>query len=425
MEEKLDAPVDLDSVKMLLATIDCGVPKRQSPNDDAGFNVFKLCSVNHYETIHSRIIAEFLNPTGSHGCGKAFLELFLNQKNVKHYLERNQFPLGQGDLGTVRVHTEESLDGGRCDITLHWCGYCIVIENKIYASDQNAQLRRYKESIQRQNEKPLLFYLTLDGHDASKGSIGNLTETEYCCLSYAKDITQWIEASAKTAYRSPFVRETLCQYLNLIKDLSKMQKEIKMNEPVIRAIKSSIGAFRASCAIAASLQNARGEIAKMVVDSIKHIIDKEERFNGWKLDSTISNFVKDTGQKHVYWHGFEIRKEGLPYVIRCEFQEKGALRELFIGLKKSEFAKDEDVKCFLDTAKKRIANNKYDFRSYSQVDNIGWLYGSWPRGAFSELRNWSDDVLATLIDEAQRFQFAKKIADYMYNMLVEAAEVAE
>lgn len=424
MEENTKAAASLDAVKTLLALIEHSVPKRQSSHDDAGFNVFKLCSVNHYETIHSRIIAELLNPKGSHGLGKTFLELFLDQQNVKHYLERNKFPLGQGDLGTVRTHTEESLDDGRCDITLHWCGYCIVIENKIYARDQDAQLQRYQDSLQKQNEKPLLFYLTLDGHVASKESLGNLTESEYCCLSYVKDITQWIEASAKASYRNPFVRETLCQYLNLIKDLCKKQKGIKMNEHVVGAIKSSAGAFRASCAIAGSLQNARGDIANMIVGSIKQIIDKEERFSGWKLYSTISNFVKDTGFRHIYWHGFEIRNENFPYALRCEFQEKGALRELFIGLKKSESVKEEDVKRFLDVAKKSIDNNKYDFYSYSEVENIGWLYGSYPRGASGEFRNWSDDVLADLIDDTQRFQFAQKIADYMYNMLAEAAEVA-
>ena len=40
------------------------------------FNVFKLCKVNHYENAHSDIIAEFLDPKGTHGCGNKFLQAF-------------------------------------------------------------------------------------------------------------------------------------------------------------------------------------------------------------------------------------------------------------------------------------------------------------------------------------------------------------
>lgn len=41
------------------------------------FNIFHACGVNHYETTHSAIIAEFLNPQGSHGQGDVYLKEFL------------------------------------------------------------------------------------------------------------------------------------------------------------------------------------------------------------------------------------------------------------------------------------------------------------------------------------------------------------
>ena len=40
------------------------------------FNVFSLCGVDHYELWHSKILAEFLNPGGSHGQGTQFLQSF-------------------------------------------------------------------------------------------------------------------------------------------------------------------------------------------------------------------------------------------------------------------------------------------------------------------------------------------------------------
>lgn len=54
--------------------------------DGIGFNVFHLCQVDHYETMHSRIIAEFLNPQGSHGMGDVFLSEFLRLKEVRTYI---------------------------------------------------------------------------------------------------------------------------------------------------------------------------------------------------------------------------------------------------------------------------------------------------------------------------------------------------
>lgn len=52
------------------------------------FNVFRLLRMEEDEVrLHSRFIAELLDPKGSHGQGSAFLELFLRQVDEKedHY----------------------------------------------------------------------------------------------------------------------------------------------------------------------------------------------------------------------------------------------------------------------------------------------------------------------------------------------------
>ena len=41
------------------------------------FNIFKVCGIDHYELQHSAIIAELLNPQGSHGQGALYLKLFM------------------------------------------------------------------------------------------------------------------------------------------------------------------------------------------------------------------------------------------------------------------------------------------------------------------------------------------------------------
>ncbi len=43
------------------------------------FNIFKLLGVGRDEVRHSKVLANFLNPAGSHGQGKLFLQRLLQQ----------------------------------------------------------------------------------------------------------------------------------------------------------------------------------------------------------------------------------------------------------------------------------------------------------------------------------------------------------
>ena len=40
------------------------------------FNIFHILGVSHYENTHSTILAELLNPEGTHGLHNSFLKLF-------------------------------------------------------------------------------------------------------------------------------------------------------------------------------------------------------------------------------------------------------------------------------------------------------------------------------------------------------------
>ena len=43
------------------------------------FNIFRILKIERSEVrMHSALLAELLNPNGSHGCGNIFLELFIN-----------------------------------------------------------------------------------------------------------------------------------------------------------------------------------------------------------------------------------------------------------------------------------------------------------------------------------------------------------
>ena len=76
---------EIEGVKQLLEEVGkvlTDIDKKVFEGED--FNVFRLCGVDHYETMHSKILAEFLNPQGSHGQRTLFLACF--QKLLKEKL---------------------------------------------------------------------------------------------------------------------------------------------------------------------------------------------------------------------------------------------------------------------------------------------------------------------------------------------------
>ena len=188
------------------------------------FNVFRLCRVDHYENTHSAILAEWLNPSGSHGQGDLFLRLFL---------EGSEIPFPKDfKTATAKVLTEYSTEKGRLDILIEDNeGKAVIIENKIYAADQDAQLKRYEEFAKQtyQNGYSLL-YLTLNGTEPSKQSSEGVN---YVTISYQSTILGWIERCIREVYDKPFLREALAQYGNLIKQLTGQDMDNKTEKELI------------------------------------------------------------------------------------------------------------------------------------------------------------------------------------------------
>ncbi|WP_315543846.1 PD-(D/E)XK nuclease family protein [Capnocytophaga leadbetteri] len=101
------------------------------------FNMFRICGVNHYENTHSAIIAELLNPQGTHSLKSELLKAFLS-------LIDKDFVPTDFNPSDATVYTEYTTDKGRIDILIKDTNKnALIIENKIYAADQYEQLKRY------------------------------------------------------------------------------------------------------------------------------------------------------------------------------------------------------------------------------------------------------------------------------------------
>ena len=233
MELDLDLIRDLLHRAALVAEHDKAA-KAEARRRGEAFNVFRMCKVDHYENLHSAILAELLNPEGSHGQGDIFLRLFLESSGV---------PVPSGFCTeNALVRTEYAMETGRLDILIDdQIGHAVIIENKIYAADQEAQLQRY-DTFAREHFAAgySMLYLTLYGSEASKNSVAGV---EYTPISYQNTILGWLERCLQTVYDKASLREILIQYKKHIQQLTDQDMDKKSeNELIAEMLRQPEGA---------------------------------------------------------------------------------------------------------------------------------------------------------------------------------------
>lgn len=292
------------------------------------YNLFSILSIERYELKHSALIANLLDPKGSHGCGDAFLRAFFEIA-----LKEGAYPFK--DCTLPHSYTEYYTGpivgdtGGRIDILVKSSRYGLIIENKIYAGDQDKQLTRYdnygKETFGADGY--LLVYLTLYGYDASKESTATKSAEEvgYLRLSYAEDILRWLKQCVRLADNKPLVRESLNQYIRTIKQLTYQD----MNREDIQKI---IDLAVDHPEVVATLSSKRDTIAQGIRE--KYIFAELKKYadqKGWLFDDT--EIANPKGDNKI-----RLRKEGWEgsIIISADSEDKksnyGWWINLWIGI---------------------------------------------------------------------------------------------
>ena len=276
------------------------VRKEESRKRGERFNVFEMLGVAHYEVTHSKIIAGFLNPQGSHGQGDLFLRLFLQMIENKNEINI--------DTSKAKVYTEYGIGvNGRLDIFIDNGSYGFIIENKVYAGDGEEQLKRYNDFAKEKYGEGnyIIYYLTLDGHEASDNSSNGVV---YKCISYSEHIINWLQLCICECATMPLVRETLVQYLNHIKQLTNQDMDSLNKEKWIELL-ADRNNFETAAEVGAFIANADNvkEIYSLklqgYINSIKENIKKkysDVRFPVPKEYNDRAIFVVEIGGIRVY-----------------------------------------------------------------------------------------------------------------------------
>ncbi|ACX74669.1 conserved domain protein [Fibrobacter succinogenes subsp. succinogenes S85] len=174
------------------------------------FNVFEVLKLENVEKKHSAFIAELLNPKGSHKQSSKYLKLFFQRLNLRY-----------DDLCNVVCEKKvesEKYGKGFIDIFLETDKKenSVVIENKIYADDQNNQLAKYHDVY----PKAQLLYLTLDGKDPSAKSLDGLPNNLYKSISYDTFILEWLNSCLDETNSKYRIYSLIDQYRELILKLT-------------------------------------------------------------------------------------------------------------------------------------------------------------------------------------------------------------
>ena len=342
---------------------------RQNTGED--FNLFQILGMETAEVkTHSRFLAELLNPKGSHMQGGTFLKLFVESLNNAQLYEESDKIWLNTEKSSVQVekYIGQKIDdeGGRIDICIKDADsqHIICIENKIYAGEQDKQMERYG-NYAKNFKKSHLFFLTLWGDEATTS--GN--ERVYS-ISYKMHIVEWLELCKKEATDLPILRETIGQYINLIKKLTNQTTNKKMEKDIQHIILRNITEAKL---IANNYNSAILQLADSIIKGVRDGI-KAQLDSGWEISC---ENVKSEKERGKIW----IRPiaSNTPWIIGIEdfnplFQSPIFNHKIFMGIgsafQKANYSThySEITQQFLDQSPIDFWNTYTFLKNYNDIE---------------------------------------------------------
>lgn len=351
------------------------------------FNIFRILNLESSEVrLHSAFLAALLNPKGSHGQRDTFLKLFIKQFCFKQNAINPATCKVEVEKQTGFI-SQDHTEGGRIDIIVSdKSGNHIIIENKIYAGDQRNQLKRYYNH----SPKADLIYLTLDGKEPNENSYGNLiSNTHFKCYSYKSDILHWLEECRKEVAVYPIVRESITQYINLIKHLTNQTLNHNMQQELSQLLKANL---EASFMIADNLDNALADALKDFIPELTSMC------NG--LDLTCKSSI-DFNKNYT---GIWIGKNEWQYV-NIGFQFQSYDKDLIYGFSTKQNPDKLPIPATLRKQLNTMPNNTHKIN--------GWW--PWFRKLEEPYNNWSKYKAWKAITDGTMTDLIKEKVEYLYN----------
>lgn len=198
--------------------------KKRGHND---YNPLLCVQKMHDEVwMHSGMLCSLLDTRGLHYQENLFLDLFLKEINLKKWF---------GDSKNASVKKEYK----NIDIFISNGKKHIILENKIWAGDQQGQIARYIQEIEKEyktsDDNLAVIYLTLEeGKEPEEWSLSNdgkkwkIQDNALVCnekrilykqISYGKEIVEWLEKARCEVCNIQNLDSALGFYIDVLQQL--------------------------------------------------------------------------------------------------------------------------------------------------------------------------------------------------------------
>ena len=410
--------------------------------DSSRFNLLSIIEKDRDEAhVHSKVIYNLLSQDWGKKDKETFLTLFLKEIGIEdeNIYDKNWEVTREKafDLDTIK---------GRLDFEIKSKDCIYIIEMKIDAGDQPEQLIRYQEFAKEQHKKYKIFYLTLDGHNASKKSIGeeeNLEENqkvEYTNISFKEEILNWLENCLKLVEGKENKLACINQYIASINKILG-EKETKIKDNILKSVKDIKTAITIYEKLNENLQKVLEsffeELNKKLKNKLKDITPKPiynesyiKDYYNYTLDKIPQDYpglyivLAENKSKNSNHYRFVLKLELSPELTACFgfIKNDDDIKETVPFVYFSQVKKNSSGlynKCIkgiknLELEDKLIENNK--------------AYWCYVKNSKSEIINFRDislsnRALLSLIDEETLKEEVKNIATYISNEIVKNMEI--
>lgn len=410
--------------------------------DNSRYNLLSIIEKDRAETeIHSKVIYSLLSQNWGKKDKETFLTLFLKELGIEEEIIYNE-------KWEVSREKEYQLDkkNQRPDFIIESQHYIYIIEMKIDAKDQPEQLKNYKKIAEKEKERKnkkgyKLFYLTLDGHNASKKSVGEedseeIKKVEYTNISFKEEILNWLGKCLDLVKGKENKSACINQYIASINKILG-EKNTKIKDNILKSsedIKNAITIYKKlNENLQKVLESFFEELNKKLEDIGSKVIYNKNYINNYYCAYRLDTDVED-------WPGIfivldEVKSKSLYFVIKIEIASKLFGSFGFIEKKDNYEEKIPEFKYFERDVKKEAPNfyNKC-MRNIKNLNlgielekstNDRWFFIENSKGETIDFKDisLSNKALLSLMDEEILKEEVKNIATYISNKIVKNMEI--
>ena len=406
--------------------------------DSSRFNLLSIIEKDRDEAhIHSKVLYNLLSQNWGKIDKETFLTLFLKEIGIEDEIIYNE----KWEVSREKVFDLDTIKG-RLDFEIKSKDYIYIIEMKIDAGDQPEQLMRYQKFAKEQHKKYKIFYLTLDGHNASKKSIGeeeNLEENqkvEYINISFKEEILNWLGNCLKLVEGKENKSTCINQYIASINKILG-EKNTKIKDNILKSVENIKYAISLYGELNDELQVTLENFMSLLKEKLRTRIKNEiiyykkyvKDYYNYTLDKIPQNYpgiyivlYENKSSNSIY--RFVLKLELSPALIACFgfIKSDDDIKEIIPFVYFSQVKKNSSGlynKCIkkiknLELENKLIENNK----AY-------WYYIKNLKSEIIDFKDisLSNKALLSLIDEKTLKEEIKNIATYISNEIVKNMEI--